>query len=476
MEESYDLKKLLFLILRKIWLVIICAVLGATAFFCYSKFYLPLEYSSHISMYVQSYKNINTNNSNNYNDISNSKQLINTYIEVLKDDAVMRTIGEQLIDQYGYDTISEIFKMEDDNVNPSSLCSSISITTVTDTSALKVVATTKNADISASICNIMAEIAPSFIKNAVGVGDLKIIDTAKSYYTPVSPNTLKNVLIGIVVGVVLAVLIIFVIDILDNTIKDSKAVNEKYHKPIIGEIQQFGNSNKKKGSNYEINILSSNIPFNVIENYKLLRTNIMFSLSTGNNKVFAISSSNPSEGKSTSSINIAIAFAQAKQKILLIDADMRKSVIHKSFLLPNESGLSTVIGNMTTFEDTVCKNVIENLDVLTAGPSVPNPSELLASQNFKNIIESIMDKYDYVLIDTPPINVVSDALTIKNSVAGLMLVVKYGSTTYDDIENCMKKMEVADMNMLGFIFNNINIKDKNGYYKQYSYYESNKKK
>ena len=483
MEQGYNLMDLFFLLLRKIWWIILGAVIGATALFCYSKFCLPFEYSSHISMYVQSYKNINTNNSNNYNDISNSKQLINTYIEVLKDDAVMRAVGEQLIEQYGYDTISKNFRMEDGNIAPSSLRSTISITTVTDTSALKVVSTTKNADISASICNIMADISPDFIKNAVGVGALKTIDTAKAYYTPVSPNVMRNTIIGFVGGAVLVVLIVLLIDFLDNTIKDSEKITEKYKKPIIGEIQHFTTSQKKIGLGNSISILDEDVPFNVIENYKLLRTNIVFSLSTNDKKVFAVSSASLSEGKSTSTINIAIAFAQTKNKVLLIDADMRKSVVHKAFSLENKSGLSTVIGNMTNFDETVHKNVIENLDVLTSGVTVPNPSELLASKNFEELINTLSDRYDYIIIDTPPINIVSDALTIKNSIAGIMLVVNYAHTTYNDIESCMKKIKIADMNMFGFILNNVDIKKKAGYYSSYNYKyykygygENNKKK
>lgn len=469
MEQGYNIMDLLLLFLRKIWWIILGAIVGASALFCYSKFYLPLEYSSHISMYVQSYKTINTNNSNNFNDINNSKQLINTYIEVLKDDAVMRAVGEKLIEQYDYDTVAKNFRMEDDNIAPESIRNTINITSVTDTSALKVVVTTKNADISASICNIMADVSPNFIKNAVGVGALRTIDTAKAYYTPVAPNVMKNTLIGFMGGFMLVALIILLIDFLDNTVKSAEQITQKYQKPIIGEIQQFGKGKKKGSANNYNTILGENVPFSIIENYKLVRTNIMFSLSTSNRKVFAISSANPSEGKSTSTVNIAIAFAQMENKVLLIDADMRKSIIHKMFSIENKSGLSTVIGQMTTFDDTVRKNVIENLDILTAGPAAPNPSELLASENFEKLMATLSEKYDYIIIDTPPINVVSDALIIKNSIAGLMLVLKYAHTTYNDIENCMKKIDIADINTLGFILNDINTKYSNSYYKNYDY-------
>lgn len=469
MEQSYNIMDLFLLFLRKIWWIILGAIVGASAFFCYSKFYMPLEYSSHISMYVQSYKTINTNNSNNFNDINNSKQLINTYIEVLKDDAVMRAVGEKLIDEYGYDNVSRNFRMEEDNIVPESLRNTINITSVTDTSALKVVVTTKNADVSASICNIMADVSPDFIKNAVGVGALRTIDTAKAYYTPVAPNVMKNTIMGFICGFIIVAFIVLLIDFFDNTVKSAEQITQKYKKPIIGEIQQFSKDKKKGSANSYKTLLNKDLPFSIIENYKLVRTNIMFSLSTSNKKIFAVSSANPSEGKSTSIANIAIAFAQMENKVLLIDADMRKSVIHKMFSIDNKSGLSTVIGQMTTFDDTVRKNVIENLDILPAGPVAPNPSELLASENFEKLMETLSEKYDYIIIDTPPVNVVSDALIIKDSIAGLMLVLKYAATTYNDIENCMKKIDIAGINTLGFILNGIDTKYNNAYYKDYDY-------
>lgn len=469
MENEYNIMDLLLLFLHKIWWIIAGALIGGTALFCYSTFALPLEYSSHISMYVQSYKTINTNNSSNLNDISNSKQLINTYIEVLKDDAVMRAIGENLIEDYGYDTVAGNFSMEDGNVSPSSLRSKLSITSVSDTSALKVVVTTKNADISASICNIMAEVSPGFIKDAVGVGAIRTIDTAKAYYEPVAPNVTKNTLIGFAAGMILVAVIIFLIDFFDNTVKGTDVISEKYKKSIIGEIPQIRKSGKKSGEDRESTLINTDVPFNVVENYKLVRTNIMFALSTDKGKVFAVSSSNPAEGKSTTAANISLAFAQTKNKVLLIDADMRKSVIHKTFSLTNENGLSTVLGQMTTFEESVQKNVFENLDVLPAGAVAPNPSELLASENFRNLISSLVDSYDYIIIDTPPVNVVSDVLTIKDSVSGIILVLKYGFTTYNDVENCIKKTELADMNILGFILNDITHKHGKGYYGNYKY-------
>ena len=152
---------------------------------------MPLEYSSHISMYVQSYTEIKGDNDQNYNDISKSKQLINTYIEVLKDDAVMESVGNALTEKFDENMISESFALSNGKISPASLRSSLSITTVTDTSALNIVSTTKNAELSAAICNEIAKQADKYITQAIGVGSISTIDTAKVYNTPVAPNITK---------------------------------------------------------------------------------------------------------------------------------------------------------------------------------------------------------------------------------------------------------------------------------------------
>ena len=134
-----------------------------------------------------------------------------------------------------------------------------------------------------------------------------------------------------------------------------------------------------------------------------MRTNLIFSLSTSDKKIFAISSPNPSEGKSTTAANIAITLAQADNKVLLIDADMRKPVQHKIFQVKNKIGLSSVIGKMETPAKCIHKNVVKNLDLLPTGPKPPNPSELLASDQTAKILEELSGKYDYIIIDTPPV-------------------------------------------------------------------------
>lgn len=479
MNNTYSIKDIIKLLLSKLWLLIIVTIIGGAAAFCYSKFVMPLEYSSHISMYVQSYTGI-SENANAQNNISNSKQLVNTYMEVLKDDAVMNAVAERLRNQFDNETLSENFAIADGRITPSSLRGCLSISSVTDTSAVKIVSTTKNAEVAAAVCNDLTEVAPEYVEKAVGVGSINTIDRAKVYNNPVGPNMKKNAALGAIAALMLTVLIIFVIDFFDNTVKDTDTLGENFKKPIIGEILQFGNDRKKKNKDEGdyTKLTDKDVPFNIIESYKSIRTNVTFALSTVDKKIFAVSSANPGEGKSTTSANIAIALAQGGNKVLLIDADMRKSVQHKIFGLKNKKGLSSAISKMSKLEDCIQTNVMENLDVLTAGPIPPNPSELLASDNMGDILENLSQKYSMVIIDTPPVNLVTDAMELSKNISGIVVVLRYGKTTNEDIEAAVKKIEFAQMNMLGFIMNDVKAarsgygKYKSGYYykKGYGYY------
>lgn len=466
MNNTYTIKDLIDLLLSRIWLIIIVTILGGAAALGVSKLILPLEYSSHISMYVQSYTGI-SESADNVNNISNSKQLVNTYMEVLKDDAVMNAVGDILLKQYDESTLSQSFNIVDGKITPTSLRECITISSVTDTSAVKVVATTKNAEISAAVCNDLTSVAPKYVEEAVGVGSINTIDTAKIYNTPVAPNTLKNTALGMAAALLIVVMIILVIDYFDNTIKDTDTISAKYNKAIIGEIQQFGDDkkkNKKHSPEARGRLTDPDTPFNVVESYKSIRTNILFTIATSEKKVVVVSSPDASEGKSTSAANLAIALAQTDSRVLLIDADMRKPVQHKTFKVKNSEGLSTLIIQKSDIEKSIKRNVTENLDLLPSGPMPPNPSELLTSEQFKKLLEEFSQNYDYVIIDTPPINVVSDAMVMQDQISGIMLVLRYAATTYDELSTCMKQIELAQANLLGFVLNDVRYNHGAGYY------------
>lgn len=469
-NSTISIKDLVLLFWNHLWILILSLVVGAGAAYAYTTLAVDPQYSSHISMYVQTYTGITNDQENAYNDISKSKQLINTYIQVLKDDAVMESVGKELCKKFDEKIISESFSMADGNIRPASLTSCISITTVTDTSAITISATTKNAELSAAICNELCRQANHFTDKAIGVGEINSIDTAKVYPNPVSPNKVKNTAIGGLALMMLAALIIFLIDFFDNTVKDSEVLSVRYKKAILGEIDDIATSKSKKNSADRISLLNDDVPFNVVESYKAMRTNIGFAISTSDKKALVVSSANPGEGKSTTAANIAITMADEGQNVLLIDADMRKPVQHKIFGVKNDKGLSSVLSKMKNTEDCIQKTDVSNLNVLTSGPIPPNPSELLSSERTAKLLEKMSSEYDVIVIDSPPINVVSDTLNLSQSVAGLLTVVRCGYTAVDDIKELMVKTELAHMDMLGFVLTRVKRKNNGRYYKRYGKY------
>lgn len=211
------------------------------------------------------------------------------------------------------------------------------------------------------------------------------------------------------------------------------------------------------------------VPFAVVESYKTMRTNLMFMLAQQNGKVFAFTSSNASEGKSTTSVNIAIAFSQLGGKVIIVDADLRRSSVHKKMRTDNRDGLSNVLAGFSDVE-TVVQPVNSHLDVLTAGPNPPNPSELLGSVAFEELVSKLREKYDYVIIDTPPLNIVTDALLIGPRTDGMVLVVRDGFTPRDSIRQAISSVKFANIKILGAVMNGANPKNSRKYtYRRYGY-------
>lgn len=218
--------------------------------------------------------------------------------------------------------------------------------------------------------------------------------------------------------------------------------------------------------------ISDKTPFGIVESYKTIRTNLLYSIAAKQTKVIVVSSAGPSEGKSTTCANIAITLAQTSVKVLLIDADMRKPTQHKIFRLSNSSGLSNSIGGFSATSEVIEKQVRENLDVLTSGQTPPNPAELLASKNMTSLLELVGKSYDYIIIDTPPINVVSDAMVLLNKSNGVVLVCKQGQTTYDEMQKVIDSVKVTESSILGVIVNNVRHEEKlYGKYKSYKNYQ-----
>ena len=196
----------------------------------------------------------------------------------------------------------------------------------------------------------------------------------------------------------------------------------------------------------------SKVPFSVVESYKNVRTNIISVLSKTRKNVLAIASPNPSEGKSTTSINLAITLAQLNKKVVLIDSDSRRPSIHKKLKLENKLGCADILTNACTIEQSII-HYNDYLDIICCGSRVKNPSELFSSESFDDLIDNLRVSYDYVIIDTPPINPVSETLIIAQKCEALVMVIRLGSTSFEEFEKAYNSCRVLDIDVAGVIMN-----------------------
>lgn len=219
--------------------------------------------------------------------------------------------------------------------------------------------------------------------------------------------------------------------------------------------------------------MDSSLKFKITEAYKTIRTNIAFSFTKKGCKKIIISSSCPAEGKSTMSVNVAVAMAQTDVKVLLIDADLRRPKVHRFLSVNNAPGITNYLSSMNTKEEVIRETQFPNLKVVTAGSLAPNPSEMLSSEAFKEFLEEMEKEFDYIIIDSTPLNVVADALPLIKLSDGVILVVREKVSTYTELDAAIKKLELIDAKILGIIYNGVAVSHHNYYSYKNSYATDN---
>ncbi len=214
------------------------------------------------------------------------------------------------------------------------------------------------------------------------------------------------------------------------------------------------------------------VPFSVVEAYKNLRMHVIALLEKDNSKVVAISSANASEGKSTTAINLAITLSQLNKKVIIIDADSRRATVHQKLKLENKKGCLDIINGDVELKDAI-SSYNQYLDVITAGSVFNNPTELYCSNAFERMVTELRNMYDYVVFDTPPINLVSDALAISQKCDGLILVVRTNVTTYEAFKNALISTKQLGIKVLGAVMNGLG--SENNKYLKYGFYGAYRK-
>lgn len=218
------------------------------------------------------------------------------------------------------------------------------------------------------------------------------------------------------------------------------------------------------------NILSEKSDFFIRESYKTLRTNVTFSLADETAcKVLIVTSAMQSEGKSITALNLAISYAEMKQRVLLIDCDLRRPKLARLLSAKEKVGLSNLLIQPELLGKAIHDSGIEDLDVIFAGDVPPNPSELLGSARMKTLLESLQENYDYIILDTSPVNLVTDACVLVPESSGVLFVVRAGLSERGSVLRAVEQLERSHAKILGFVLNEVT--RENGYYgyRKYGY-------
>ncbi|NIM91391.1 MAG: polysaccharide biosynthesis tyrosine autokinase [Candidatus Aminicenantes bacterium] len=319
--------------------------------------------------------------------------------------------------------------------------------------------------------------------------DIKILDKALVPRAPFSPNTKRNILLALFFGLFMGIGLAFGLEYLDNSVKGPEDVEKLVGLPSLGVIpylspdgtgerRRYGYSrsrnsysdgkeasvlNKAKG----IELINKLYPqFYISEDYRTVRTSIMLSSASNPPQAITFSSSLPQEGKTATVANLAVAFAQLKKDVLVLDADLRKPRLHRIFKIGNHKGLSSYLTGRSSFKEVVQKTTVDNVWLIPSGPLPPNPAELLDSEPMKELIEEAKSRWDFVLIDTPPVLAVIDPVITSSLSDGTVFVVKAGETSRKPFLKAVEEFEKAKSRIIGVLFNEIKIK-KEGYHSSY---------
>ncbi len=305
------------------------------------------------------------------------------------------------------------------------------------------------------------------------IDSLSLLEPVRTPKSPVVPKTAQNILVGVFLGLVLAFGIAILLESLGDSIKSPDQIAELFNTSNLGTVPQWSDLDLRTSTIFE-RYSGTSQP---AEAYRQVRTNFEFSAATQEGNVFMVTSPSPGEGKSTTITNLAIAIAQTGKRVVLLDADFRRASIHRTLpAIERESGLSNLLaGSVESWQSVIQTSGQDGLEVISAGPSPPNPAELLGTTGMKSLIGELERSYDIVLLDTPPIIPVADASIMASQVNGVVLVVEAFSTRSSALRTALGTLSNSRVDILGVILNKFKPPRFGSYgygYHHYYYYSS----
>lgn len=297
------------------------------------------------------------------------------------------------------------------------------------------------------------------ISGELKISNIRIVDRAETPRNPTSPNKRNNLLLALLSGVFLAVGLVFALEYLDTRIRQPEEIKTMLGLPLLGMVPKF---NPKETTGPPL--LGNGMPGAFSEAFRGIRTNVLFSSAESGSKSIVITSTGPSEGKSVVSANIAMSLALAGQRVLLIDADMRRPKTNELFGLSLEPGLSNVLVGDAKASEAVKRTLTPNLWLLAAGKHPPNPAELLGSRRFLDFLASLGDHFEWVILDSPPVMAVTDASVVAHAATGVIFVVGSEMTSKGSAKAALDQLDSARAKFVGGILNKVDLRGNPYYY------------
>ncbi len=303
--------------------------------------------------------------------------------------------------------------------------------------------------------------------------NIQIIDMAEAPLSPSKPKKKLNIVLSMIVGLGMGMMVAFFFEYMDSTVKDSDDIEKYFQLNSLGIIPSLESvTNRKKETNISPELVSFlDSKSSLSEAFRTLRTSIFFSSPGHPPKTILITSTLPSEGKTTVSLNLGIVLAQAGKKVLIIDGDLRKPSCHKVFSMPSYPGLTSCLTGNSDIKSIVKPTKVPHLYLVPAGPTPPNPTELLGSTQFSKLIKLFKEHFDFIIIDSPPVLGFADTPTLTTLVDGVIPVIFCGKTQKDDVKRTLAYLRGVNAQVLGVVLNKFDVKKhSNHYYSSYYYY------
>lgn len=318
--------------------------------------------------------------------------------------------------------------------------------------------------------SLLTQLGITNLQQGMTFVDVAIIDPAETPLVPFYPNTMRFLMIGVLAGLVVGTIFALVLEFMDNTVKSGEEIEEMLGLPALATIPLHEKSGAVKRRRIiipgqkRIETVSHHEPRGMYaERFRFLRTAITYSTPGGKPHVIGFSSCLPREGKTTCSINTAITFAKRGLRVVLIDGDLKKPMVHKHFGLERQIGLTTLLTDNADLDDVIQPSPVQNLDVITAGHLPPNPTDLIESQAMKRVVAELKRRYDLVIFDSAPLFNIPDTNVLATHLEGLIIVVRAGSTPREVLKDIHDQLEALSIRVIGVVVNGV-IQGKAGSY------------